>query len=443
MRVIILGFLTLLSSFAFSQTKEFTLDNGLKVVVKEDHRAPVVISMIWYKVGSADEKGGSTGLSHALEHMMFKGTTKYPLGVFSKTIASLGGQENAFTNTDYTGYFEQLAKQHLKTSFELEADRMQHLLLTDEEFGKEIKVIQEERRLRTDDNPQALTYERFMAAANLSAPYHHPVIGWMSDLHTMTAKDARNWYNQYYAPNNATLVVVGDVKPQEVFTLAKRYFGGIKAKTVPLRKPQVEPPALGKKEVVVHAPAKIPMLMLGYTVPTVNTVDNAKSNDPYALELAAGLLDSGDNGRLVKDMTRGNQTASDTAILYNLYARYQTQFTVYGTPSQNHTVEDIKKGFLNQLNLLKTTIVSEQELQRIKTQIIAQKVFERDSIYGQAQEIGTLETVGLGWQVADEYIERINKVTAEDIKRVAKQYFNNANLTQAQLKPKDTPGQKQ
>lgn len=247
MHKLLISLMMLLSFQAFSQVQEYTLNNGLKVLVKEDHRAPVVVSMIWYNVGSADEPVGITGVSHAIEHMMFKGTSKYPVGVFSKTIAALGGQENAFTNNDYTAYYEKLDADHLATSFELEADRMNNLLLNSEEFAKEIKVIQEERRLRTDNNPQALAFERFLATAHLTAPYNHPVIGWMNDLKQMKVEDLKKWYESYYAPNNATLVVVGDVNPEKVHALAERYFGSIAKRPIASRKPQQEPSALGKK----------------------------------------------------------------------------------------------------------------------------------------------------------------------------------------------------
>lgn len=196
-RKTLVAMLMLLSCQAFSQVQEFVLNNGLKVLVKEDHRAPIAVSMLWYRVGSSDEPGGKTGISHAIEHMMFKGSYHYSPGVFSKMIAAIGGQENAFTNYDYTAYFEKTDASQLETSLKLEADRMNYLLLDEKEFIKEIQVIQEERRLRTDNNPQALTFERFLATAHLSAPYNHPVIGWMSDLQQMNIKDLKQWYLRF------------------------------------------------------------------------------------------------------------------------------------------------------------------------------------------------------------------------------------------------------
>ncbi|HAU0923914.1 TPA: insulinase family protein [Legionella pneumophila] len=433
MHKLLISLMMLLSFQAFSQVQEYTLNNGLKVLVKEDHRAPVVVSMIWYNVGSADEPVGITGVSHAIEHMMFKGTSKYPVGVFSKTIAALGGQENAFTNNDYTAYYEKLDADHLATSFELEADRMNNLQLNSEEFAKEIKVIQEERRLRTDNNPQALAFERFLATAHLTAPYNHPVIGWMNDLKQMKVEDLKKWYESYYAPNNATLVVVGDVNPEKVHALAERYFGSIAKRPIASRKPQQEPSVLGKKMVYINAPAKLPLLLIGYTVPSVKT---AKNNwEPYALEIIAGILDAGESARFAKHLVRGNQVATGAEAYYNLYSRYQSQFIVYGAPSQDHQIKDLEKALITELEALKKAPVSNQELQRVKNQIIAQKTFEKDSIFGQAMELGLLETIGLGWKNTETYTKAINEITPEQIQQVAQRYFQENNMTVAELKP--------
>lgn len=434
MRKILIALLTLLSCQSFSQVQEFILNNGLKVLVKEDHRAPIAVSMIWYNVGSADEPGGITGISHAIEHMMFKGTTKYPLGVFSKTIAAQGGQENAFTNNDYTAYFEKVAASHLATCFELEADRMNNLLLDSKEFAKEIKVIQEERRLRTDNNPQALAFERFLASAHLTAPYNHPVIGWMSDLKQMSVNDLKKWYQAYYAPNNATLVVVGDINPKQVFALAERYFGPISKKNLLTRKPEKEPPPLGKKFVSIQAQAQHPMLIIGYTVPSVKTA--IKPWEPYALELIAGILDAGDGARFSKKLIRGNHVASEVDTYYNLYSRFPTQFIIFGTPSQNYHISDLRKGFITEIDLLKNIPISDKELQKVKNQIIAQKIFEKDSIFGQAMELGLLETVGIGWKSSGDYAKAINDITPEQIQKTAQRYFQEKNMTEAELKPK-------
>lgn len=422
-----------LSCQSFGQVQEFKLDNGLKILVKEDHRAPIAVSMIWYNVGSADEAGGITGVSHAIEHMMFKGTPNHPLGTFSKTIARLGGNENAITNNDFTAYFEKISANQLEACFALEADRMNNLLLDSGEFAKEIRVIQEERRMRTDDNPQALAFERFLATAHLTTAYSHPVIGWMEDLQHLQIGDLKQWYARYYAPNNATLVVVGDVNPKHVFLLAKKYFSSLPQKDIPIREPQKEPPSLGKKSIVVHAHAQLPLLLLGYTVPSV--ASSEKSWEPYALELIAGILDAGNSARFTRELIKANHLASGADAYYNLYSRYQTQFIVYGSPSKNHSIEELKKGLLEQLAQLKTQLVQPTELQRVKNQIIAQKTFEKDSIFGQAMELGLVETIGLSWNKAADYNAEINKITPEQIQEVAQRYFQENNSTEAELQP--------
>lgn len=433
MRSILSIIFCLLSCQVLANVQQFVLDNGLKLIVKEDHRSPIAVTMMWYNVGSADEPGGITGVSHALEHIMFKGTKNYPLGTFSKTIAEVGGQENAFTNYDYTAYFEKIAVSKLPISFELEADRMQNLLLDKAEFAKELQVIQEERRMRTDDNPQALTLERYLAAAHLSDPYHHPVIGWMEDLKQLTIEDVGAWYQSFYAPNNATLVVVGDVDAKKVYDLAKVYFGKISRKPTFIRKKQIEPPAFGNKFIQIKAPAKLPLIMFGYTVPSAKIAK--ESWEPYALELAAGILNGGESSRFAKKLIRGNHVASSADVYYNLYSRYQTQFILFGTPSQSQTLNQLKLSMLQEIELLKNQVISDLELKRIKNQIIAQKTFEKDSIFGQAMELGLLETIGLGWQTADTYSDKIKAITPQQIQAVAKRYFNEKTLTEAQLLP--------
>lgn len=433
MRNTLIIIFSLLSWQAVAETHNFTLPNGLKVIVKEDHRAPVAVSMIWYNIGSSDEPGGITGVSHALEHMMFKGTQKYPLGVFSKTVAELGGQENAFTNYDYTAYYEQLSASQLPLSFELEADRMQNLILSDEEFKKEIQVIQEERRLRTDDNPQSLAFERYLAAAHLTDPYHHPVIGWMEDLKQMNVNDVKSWYNSFYAPNNAVLVVVGDVDADHVHKLASLYFGKIPRKPSFVRKNQIEPASLGAKSVEVYAPAHVPMEMFGFTVPSANS--DKSSSDAYALEVIASLLSNGESSRLSKNIVRGKRIASAADVYYNLYSRYQTQFIFFAVPAQSFKIEDTKKAMLAEVKQLKSTLVSSDELNRVKTQLVSQKIYEQDSIFGQAMELGLLETVGLGWQAADRYKEKIEAITPQQIQDVATRYFNDSALTETRLFP--------
>jgi zinc protease len=244
-QLIIIALLLQIASVAQAEVYEKTLGNGLKVIVKEDHRAPVLVQQVWYHAGSMDERTGVTGVAHVLEHMMFKGTKDVPVGEFSKIIAAAGGRENAFTSYDHTAYFQQLHKSKLPLAMKLESDRMHNLQMAKKEFDKEIKVVMEERRWRTDDDPHSLVYEKLMATAFQEHPYHNPVIGWMIDIQNMTDTDALNWYKTWYAPNDATLVIAGDVKASEVFALAQKYYGGIPEVKLPERKAVGEAPQFG------------------------------------------------------------------------------------------------------------------------------------------------------------------------------------------------------
>ncbi|WP_127474855.1 M16 family metallopeptidase [Sulfurivermis fontis] len=417
---------------------ETTLANGLKVIVKEDHRAPVVVSQVWYKVGSSYEHDGLTGISHVLEHMMFKGTPNHPPGEFSRLIAAHGGRENAFTAQDYTAYFQQLEKTRLPIAFALEADRMRHLTLDPQEFANELKVVMEERRLRTDDNPQALTWEAFGAAAWQTSPYRHPIIGWMNDLEHLTVADLRRWYQTWYAPNNATLVVVGDVEPNEVFALAERHYGPLQPSTITPPKPRVEPPQRGARRIVVKAPAELPYLVMGYKVPTLKTAD--ADWKPYALEVLGGVLDGGDSARLTRELVRGSQIAAGVTAGYTLTARLGDLFAFSGTPAQGHDVAALEQAIKAQIERLKTEPVSSEELARIKAQVTAGKVYELDSVFYQAMQIGVMETVGLDWRLLEEYPQRIAAVTPEQVMAVAREFFTDDNLTVAVLEPQPLDG---
>ena len=418
---------------AEQKVHEYQLDNGMKVIVKEDHRAPIVVSQVWYKVGSSYEYGGISGVSHVLEHMMFKGTTNHPPGEFSRIIAANGGRENAFTGRDYTAYFQTLAKDRLEISLELEADRMRNLTLPEDEFLKEVEVVKEERRMRTEDNPESLTYEQFNTAAWQASPYRIPVIGWMSDLDAMTVDDLRHWYQLWYAPNNATLVVVGDVDPENVLTLAKKYFGPHKAEKHGVIKPRTEPRQQGAKRIVVKAPAQQPYLVMGYKVPVVNQTEEAW--EPYALDMLVSILDGGGSARFAKNLVRGEQIAISAGASYNPFTRLQGLLLIDGSPAPGFDMAQLEAALLKEIDKLKHEQVSQEELERITTQVVAAKVYERDSVFYQAMQLGILETVGLNWRLSDEVVDRLKAVTPEQVQAVAKKYLIEDNLTFARLDP--------
>jgi zinc protease len=365
--------------------------------------------------------------------MMFKGTKAHAAGEFSRIISENGGRENAFTSRDYTAYFQTMEKSRLPVSLELEADRMRNLTLPEEEFLKEVRVVMEERRMRTDDNPQALTYEQFNATAFVSSPYRIPVIGWMDDLESMHVDDLKDWYRQWYAPNNATLVVVGDVDPEQVHTLAKKYFGPLKPSKIPPPKPRREITQRGRKHIQVEAPAKLPYLMMGYKAPVVLTVEEAW--EPYALEVLAGVLDGGNGARLSSELVRGQAVAASAGASYDGFDRMQSLFLLSGTPSNGHSVKDLEGALLEQVKRVREQPVSGEELERVKAQLRAGKVYEQDSIFYQAMQIGVLETVGLSWRDAEQYLERIEAVTPEQVQAVARKYLLPERLTVAELVP--------
>jgi zinc protease len=418
---------------ASAQTSEHKLANGLRVIVKEDHRAPTVVSMLWYKAGSMDEVNGRTGVAHMLEHMMFKGTQAVPEGEFSKRIAAAGGRDNAFTSRDATGYHQQLHKSRLSLAFELEADRMANLVFVPEEFAKELKVVMEERRLRTDDRAQALVYEQLMATALIAHPYRTPTVGWMSDLESMTLRDASDWYNSWYAPNNAILVVVGDVNAPEVFALADRHFGRVKPKTLPARKPQEEPAQRGIRRISVKAPAEQPSLLMAYRAPVLRDVE--KDWEPYALEILVGVLDGHAAARLNSALVRRDKIAHSVDAGYESTQRGPGMFTVSGVPSAGKSVAELEAALRLEIAKIVNEGVGDDELKRVKAQVVSAQVFQRDSIYYQALQIGSLETAGYPYTTMDLMIEKLRQVTPQQVQAVAKKYLVDEGLTIAVLDP--------
>jgi zinc protease len=374
-----------------------------------------------------------------LEHMMFKGTKTVPPGEFSRRIAAAGGRENAFTNEDYTAYFQQLQSSRLPLAMQLESDRMRNLKLSDAEFAKEVKVVMEERRMRTDDEPHALLYEKLMAAAYQEHPYRHPVIGWMDDLLALTASDPRNWYKTWYAPNNATLVVAGDVKADDVFKLAQRYYGPIPARKLPLRKPHSEPPQVGIKRIVVKAPAELPYLVMAYHAPELR--DPEKEWKPYALEVLAGILDGNESARLNKSLVREQQLASSVGAGYDPTSRGPGMFTLDGTPSTGKSVADLEAGLRQQIALLVKDGVSEEELKRVKAQVTASEVYKLDSVFYQAMQIGQMESIGLGHKAIQIMLKKLQEVTAQQVQDVAREFFQDDNLSVAVLDPQPISGE--
>lgn len=412
---------------------EHKLANGMRVIVKPDHRAPVVVSMVWYRVGSMDEHNGTTGVAHVLEHMLFKGTKEVPAGEFSRLIAAAGGRDNAFTNQDYTAYFQTLHKSRLELALRLEADRMVNALIDPAEFAKEIRVVMEERRLRTDDQPRALVFEQLLATAYRAHPYRHPVIGWMNDLENMTAQDARDFYERWYAPNNAILVVVGDVQPAEVFKLAEKYFGSLSARQLPERKPQEEPAQRGLQRIVVKAPAEQSFIAMAYRAPVLRNPQ--QDWEPYAMEMLANVLDANEAARLNASIVRKQRVAGAVDVHYDGINRGPALLFITAEPAEGHTVPEVEAALRRELQLVIDQGVTEEELKRVKAQVIAAHVFQRDSMFFQARQIGMFETAGLPYTTVDLLLEKLKGVTAQQIQEVARKYLVDDALTIAVLDP--------
>ncbi|WP_397389919.1 M16 family metallopeptidase [Polynucleobacter sp.] len=417
-----------------ANTHEFQLSNGLKLIVREDHRAPTVAHMVWYRAGSMDEVNGKTGVAHVLEHMMFKGTDKVKSGEFSRLVAAVGGRENAFTSRDYTAYFQQVEKSKLDEVMKLEADRMSNLNFDDAEFLKEIQVVMEERRLRTEDNPSSLLNESLMATAYMSSPYRHPVVGWMNDLVNMKATDARDWYRSWYKPNNATVVIAGDVDPKAILRTVEKYYGVASERVLPERKPQIEPPQKGIKRVQVKAPADSAQLAMAWKVPKLQ-VGKLEDDEPYALELLAAVLDGYDNARLNRTLVKQERVVNDVGVGYDMISRGPELFLISTSMAKGKTVEQAESSIRKALKEIVDKGILESELKRIKVRILSDQIYKRDSIFGQAMEIGSTEMAGFSWRDIDVMLERMQAITPAQVQAVAKKYLVDEGLTVAVLDP--------
>ena len=421
---------------ATTGVKEITLKNGMRILVKEDHRSPVVVNMVWYKAGSLDEVNGKTGVAHVLEHMMFKGTKTTKPGEYSEIIAAAGGRENAFTGADYTAYFQRLEKSKLPIAMKMEADRMQNLVITEEEFKKEINVVMEERRWRTDDKPKAQVNELFNSLIFIAHPYGKPIVGWMNDLENMTYEDAIEWYKMWYSPSNAILVIAGDVDTKEIFAKARKYFGEIPAYQIANRKPQFEPKQNGTRRAILKAPGKLPYIQMGYPAPTLGKNGIKNKKEAFALEVLVGILSGTSSSRLNQNLVRTTSRAIDVGAGYSMLSRGgQSTFEMYATPSEKVSVVDLEKYLKLELKNIVNNGVTDVELNRVITSVIAGEVYEKDSIFGSVMVIGQLETMGYSHKIADDYIDNIKKVTSRDIQEVIKKYFYDDVLTVVTLDP--------
>lgn len=401
----------------------FKCTNGLTVLVEPDHRSPIVLSSIWYAVGSGAEHSGITGLSHLLEHMMFRGTSKYPSGAQDRLISAAGGIENAMTSRDFTAYYQRLPKDQLALSFQLEADRMRQMAAPIQWFTKEKAVVMEERRLRVDTHPNARVYEQFNAAAYTNSPYHHPTVGWMTDLEHLTRADLMRWYNCWYYPNNAYLVVVGDVEPKAVFHLAQQYFGAIPSHPLPQQKPRTQDHTPVSKHLVMQLPsASMPMMVIGYPAPSLVSTRNAKQ--AFALLVLAQILGGSNSALLPASWVRAHQYALSVSADYDFWSRYPGLFVLTVVPKKNGVMQQIESSWRQIMTRLQRSPVTQEQLERAKAKIHAEQVYAQDSLLSQVIFLARPVLNGVRPITMAQFLAAVDRVTAKEVMLAAQQVFN-------------------
>ncbi|MED5603083.1 MAG: pitrilysin family protein [Pseudomonadota bacterium] len=402
-------------------THEFQLDNGLDVLVREDHRAPVITVMVWFKAGSIDEAPYETGLAHVLEHMMFKGSKRLDAGEFSRTVARFGGSDNAFTSYDFTAYFQQYEASRLPLALELEAERLKSLKIDDESFRRELQVVMEERRQRTDDKPTALAWEKFQAVARPGTGYAHPIIGWRDQLAQLQPQQARDWYDRFYVPGNATLVIAGDVTPEQVRPLVEKFFADLPRGETPPRPETTLNPPPGERRMTLRLPVRVPALYMSYNVPSLTTADH--QDDFYALTMLGGVLDGGTSARMESNLVRGQRLAAGLGAGYDGLQRGNGTFTITATPNPAVSLDQLEAAIKAEIEKIAEQPPSEAEMDRVRAGVLAEQIYQRDSVMGQAMELGTLSVLGLDWRLAGQFDDNLEAVTPEQVQQAARKWL--------------------
>jgi zinc protease len=396
---------------------EATLDNGLRVLVQDDPRNPIVAVQVFYRVGSRNERPGATGLAHFLEHMMFKGTPTYGRGQIARLIEENGGRDNAYTTKDLTSYYTTIAADRLDLVLRIEADRMRHLLLDAAEIDSERKVVMEERRMRSEDDPDGLVYEAMSSLAFKAHPYRWPIIGWMSDIARINRAELRAFYDTYYLPNNAILVIAGDVRAPAALAMARRHFGRIARGAAPPPVTAVEPAPLDERRLVVRREqARLPVVNIAWHVP------NHTSADAPALELLSTVLSSGRTSRLYQKLVYEKRMVLGAGGDYSYLSLDPSLFWFYAAPLPGQAPEAVEQALLAEIERLKQEVVPEEELARARNQIEASFVWQQDSVFSRASVLGRFEMLG-SWRLLDGYLPKLRAVTAADLQRVARTYF--------------------
>lgn len=422
-------FLLIFPFMAFGEVKEEFLKNGLKVIFIEEHSVPLTTFQVWYKVGIIDEPEGKSGISHLLEHLMFRGSKNYPGNVFSKIIQSNGGIDNAFTTKDYTVYFQKLSSQKLDISIDLESDRMANLLLLPEDFEVEKKIVLEERRQRYEDDPESLIIEETTSTAFKVHPYRKPIIGWTEDIQSITLEDIKNYYHEYYCPQNAFIIVAGDIKINEIREKIRKKFEGIPpCKGNPRRNVTYEPKQYGEKRIILKRQTHLPMIVMVYKVPAY------PHRESLSLEILSTIAGEGKSSRLYRKLVNEKALVVDVSTSNSPLSRDGFLFFIVALVKKPENIEEVERIIKEELEKLKKEPPSEKELEKAKNQIEASFLFNQDSIFGRALLIGKFEILG-DWKMIDSYRKDIMNITAEDVQEAAKKYFVSDNLTVGILLP--------
>jgi zinc protease len=406
----------------FSRVQEHKLDNGLTVLLLPEPRAPVISVQVWYRVGSRNEVLGKTGLSHLLEHLMFRGTEKYGPKVFSRLIQQAGGNDNAFTSKDYTAYFENGPQAKLKLFLEMEADRMRNLNISEDLFLTERKVVVEERRLRTEDDPVNSLYEEMVSTAYKAHPYQWPIVGWMHDVENITRQEAQAYYNHYYQPNNATLVVVGDFDPQATLTEIQNLFGKIPKGPEPPPFLAFEPPQQGERRTELTREAQLPAIFMAYHVP------NLQDPDAFPLEVLSLILSQGRSSRLHQRLVYEAKLALDAGAEYEFATSSPSLFVFFAQPLPGKATATLEQALDAEIEKIKTQLVSDKELAKAKNQTEAAFIMGQDSLFYRGMLLGRYQTIST-WKKLNEIVPGIRAVTVEDVRRVAQKYLVKTNRT--------------
>ncbi len=420
------------SEIKFSDRVEsYTLSNGLKVVLIEDKRSPSVVNSIWYKVGSSHEASGKTGISHVLEHMMFKGTKTLKPGEFSSIVKKMGGTENAFTSKDYTGYFQKIHTTDIERCIELESDRMKNLRLDENELRSEIEVVKEERRLRTDDNPVSKTFEKIMLNAYGMNEYGIPIIGTMQNLGSISKNDLENWYKLHYQPKNAIVIIAGNFNTDQVKGYIQKYYGRYENNKSSI-KPNNKIEFSTKASFDVYDKVSKPIVFLSFKKPKF---DKNRIRELYALDLFIEIMDGGYSSRLTKNLVDNQKVALDIFLSNDTYNQYPNLIIIGGTPRGKISPEELKSKILEQLSHESINSVTERELANAKARIKANNIYKFDSVFYQAMQVGMLETKDIGWENLDNYNSIIESISLDEVKESASKYFLNNKVFTAILRP--------